>query len=199
MKLAQNIRENRERLGLSQGELAKAVFVSRQTVSNWETGRTYPDVQSLLLLSRRFGVSVDSPIEADADGVEEALAAGSRRMSLLGIVMAVFAIACAAWVLASIALDLSMAASVVPAAALLVPAAITAAKIEKMRRDHQLFTYQSAAAFMAGKDPDVLNRFNQRAGEHWVRNRVLKTVVAVIVGVCCGWGIASMIAKLLNG
>ena len=36
---------------MSQEQLAEAIFVSRQTISNWETDRTYPDVQSLLLLS----------------------------------------------------------------------------------------------------------------------------------------------------
>ena len=46
------------------GQLAEAIFVSRQTISNWETDRTYPDVQSLLLLSNLFGVSVDDTIES---------------------------------------------------------------------------------------------------------------------------------------
>ena len=59
MKLAQNIRENRERLGLSQGELAKTVFVSRQTVSNYETGRSRPDVEMLVHLSSALGADVN--------------------------------------------------------------------------------------------------------------------------------------------
>ena len=58
MEVGNRIREERERLGVSQEELARRVFVSRQTVSNWETGKTYPDVQSLLLLSGLFEVSV---------------------------------------------------------------------------------------------------------------------------------------------
>ena len=60
MELARRIKEHRERLGMSQSELAKKVFVSRQTISNWETDRTYPDVQSLLLLSNLFGVSAST-------------------------------------------------------------------------------------------------------------------------------------------
>ena len=58
MEVGNRIREERERLGVSQEELARRIFVSRQTVSNWETGKTYPDVQSLLLLSGLFEVSV---------------------------------------------------------------------------------------------------------------------------------------------
>ncbi|MBM6906576.1 helix-turn-helix domain-containing protein [Collinsella tanakaei] len=37
MELARRIKEHRERLGMSQSELAKKVFVSRQTISKWET------------------------------------------------------------------------------------------------------------------------------------------------------------------
>lgn len=52
---------------MSQEQLADAIFVSRQTISNWETDRTYPDVQSLLLLSNLFEVSVDSLIKGDVE------------------------------------------------------------------------------------------------------------------------------------
>ena len=45
------IRKFREAAGLSQAELARRVYVSRQTVGNWEAGRTLADVQSLVLLS----------------------------------------------------------------------------------------------------------------------------------------------------
>lgn len=53
------IRAQREALGLSQAELARRVYVSRQTVGNWESGRTLADVQSLVFLANVFGVSVD--------------------------------------------------------------------------------------------------------------------------------------------
>ena len=53
------IRECRAASGLSQAELARRVFVSRQTVGNWEAGRTLADVQCLVLLARVFGTTVD--------------------------------------------------------------------------------------------------------------------------------------------
>lgn len=56
------IREFREAAGLSQAELARRVYVSRQTVGNWEAGRTLADVQSLVLLSQVFGTTVDALI-----------------------------------------------------------------------------------------------------------------------------------------
>ena len=56
------IREFREAAGLSQTELARRVYVSRQTVGNWESGRTLADVQSLVLLGQVFGTTVDALI-----------------------------------------------------------------------------------------------------------------------------------------
>ena len=43
MELGGQIKRHRTRLGLSQEELADRIFVTRQSVSNWENGRTYPD------------------------------------------------------------------------------------------------------------------------------------------------------------
>ena len=51
MEIGGRIRELRAVHGMSQDDLAARVYVSRQTISSWENGKTYPDVQSLLLLS----------------------------------------------------------------------------------------------------------------------------------------------------
>lgn len=47
--------------------LAEHAYVSRQTVSNWETEKSYPDVHSLLILSGLFGVSLDELIKGDVE------------------------------------------------------------------------------------------------------------------------------------
>ncbi len=198
MELARRIKEHRARLGMSQADLARALFVTRQTISNWETSRTYPDAQSLLLMSGLFGVSVDSLLKDDSQEMREALAAGSRKMNRLGAVMAAFGLACAAWVVVGIALDWDTALIAVPAAALFAPAMCAAFLVDKMRHDNQLFAYQSVLAFLAGEDPDVSNRYNQRAREHWVARRVAQTVLFIILGLCCGWGAASIISRLFG-
>ena len=198
MELARRIKEHRARLGMSQADLARALFVTRQTISNWETSRTYPDAQSLLLMSGLFGVSVDSLLKEDSQEMREALAAGSRKMNRLGAVMAAFGLACAAWVVVGIALDWDTALIAVPAAALFAPAMCAAFLVDKMRHDNQLFAYQSVLAFLAGEDPDVSNRYNQRAREHWVARRVAQTVLFIILGLCCGWGAAGIISRLFG-
>ena len=44
MELGKQIKECRQAAGLSQEELAERVYVSRQTISNWENDKSYPDV-----------------------------------------------------------------------------------------------------------------------------------------------------------
>ena len=73
MEIKEQLKEHRARLGLSQEELADRIFVSRQTISNWETDRTYPDVQSLLLLSEIFGTSIDELVKGDVATMEKTI------------------------------------------------------------------------------------------------------------------------------
>lgn len=90
MELARQLKAKREERGLSQDEVSKAIFVSRQTISNWENDKTYPDVQSLLLLSQLFDVSIDELVRGDVVAMQRAIAEDSRRMRLLSIGMLAF-------------------------------------------------------------------------------------------------------------
>lgn len=58
--LGDNIRINRERLGINQVELAKLMGVSKQTVSNWENDNRIPPTQTLDKLADIFNVTTDS-------------------------------------------------------------------------------------------------------------------------------------------
>ena len=61
MTLGNNLLRIREEHGLIQQEFGQLVHVTRQTVSNWENGKSYPDLQSLIIISDRYGVSLDIP------------------------------------------------------------------------------------------------------------------------------------------
>lgn len=65
MKLGSSVKEKRTELGLTQQDLAEQLNVSRPTISNWETGRSYPDLDSLLQLSDILGLTVDSLLRGD--------------------------------------------------------------------------------------------------------------------------------------
>lgn len=198
MELSRHIKENRVRLGMSQEQLAEAIFVSRQTISNWETDRTYPDVQSLMLLSNLFEVSVDSLIRGDVEEMEATLASESKRMNRLGIVMVVCGGAAIIWTLATALMDLSLPIILIPAAILFIPAAISAGIAEKIKHDNQLYSYRAIEAFMQGEDPNVLSKQNQKAGKGWGVKLAIKIVIGAAIGFCCGWGLISILQKLLG-
>ena len=67
MELEHRLVELRKEKNLSQEELAEKLYVSRQTISNWERGKTYPDINSLLLIATYFGISLDNLIRGDVD------------------------------------------------------------------------------------------------------------------------------------
>lgn len=59
LHLGENIRENRRRMGLTQEQLADRLGVSFQSVSRWENGTTYPDMELLPEIARLFDTTVD--------------------------------------------------------------------------------------------------------------------------------------------
>ena len=60
MTISEKIQYYRKKAGLSQEELAKMLFISRQTISLWETGQTLPTIDNLIKLREIFGVSLDT-------------------------------------------------------------------------------------------------------------------------------------------
>lgn len=58
-----NINELRKKNNLSQDGFANLFHVSRQTVSSWENGKSYPDVEMLIKISQHFGISVDDLVK----------------------------------------------------------------------------------------------------------------------------------------
>lgn len=100
MEIRNRIKSLRARAGMSQEDLAGRIYVSRQTISSWENDKTYPDVQSLLLLSEIFDVTVDSLIKEDVMTMTKTIDSDVRTMKQVAWVMVVFLllmIAAMAW------------------------------------------------------------------------------------------------------
>ena len=66
MTFGQAIKEKREKLGLTQQELAEKLFVSRQTVCRWENGTRCPDLIMAKKISIVLGIAMDDLIPTDA-------------------------------------------------------------------------------------------------------------------------------------
>ncbi len=71
MSFSENLQMIRKKNQLSQEELAELLGVSRQAVSKWELGEGYPEVEKLLILSKKLNVSLDSLMTGSLPGSED--------------------------------------------------------------------------------------------------------------------------------
>ena len=88
MDIGNQIRERRSRLGLSQDELARKLYVSRVTISHWETGKTLPDAQSMLLLANLFDTTIDELVRGDVDEMREMVKRSEQRTRVFAVALA---------------------------------------------------------------------------------------------------------------
>lgn len=65
MNIGEQISKLRKSEGMSQDDFAEMLHVSRQTVSNWENGKSYPDLEMIISISDHFGISVDELLKSD--------------------------------------------------------------------------------------------------------------------------------------
>ena len=84
MILSEQIKLCRKQLGMSQADLADAIWVSRNTVSNWERGDTTPDIQSLVLMGALFGRSLDEMVKGDEQVMAQALERDKNHLLIAG-------------------------------------------------------------------------------------------------------------------
>ena len=65
MEFHEKLQELRKSKGLTQEELAEALYVSRTAISKWESGRGYPSIDSLKEISRYFSVTIDDLLSGE--------------------------------------------------------------------------------------------------------------------------------------
>ncbi|HQD50347.1 MAG TPA: helix-turn-helix transcriptional regulator [Defluviitaleaceae bacterium] len=79
MELGKQIKKYRKALSLSQDALAEKIFVSRQMISNWENDKSYPDINSLILLSEVFNTSIDNLVKGDVETMKKEISQFERK------------------------------------------------------------------------------------------------------------------------
>ena len=99
MQLGQTIVKIRKEHELTQEEFAKEFNVTRQTVSNWENEKSYPDLLTLVKISDMFGCSLDSMLKENPDMTEamnKSIQLGNafRKKSKTNLIVAVIGIIC---------------------------------------------------------------------------------------------------------
>lgn len=70
MEIGKKIKEARVASGLTQEQVAEELHISRQTISNWENEKSYPDIVSVVKLSDLYSVSLDDLLKGDVKMLE---------------------------------------------------------------------------------------------------------------------------------
>ena len=150
MELGKQIRRYRNERSFSQETLAEKVYVSRQTISNWENGKSYPDVNSLVLLSEAFEVSLDKLIKGDVENMKEQINREDQQIfNCLSVIYTVLLLAVAVTPLPLV--EFLSYAGLGIWLALLGVALYVARLVEKKKKEMDVQTYKEIVAFMEGK------------------------------------------------
>ena len=157
LELGKQIKKHRQEAHLSQDELANRIYVSRQTISNWENDKSYPDVNSLVLLSEIFQISLDKLIKGDIEVMKDVIQKEEidkmnrygKIYTIMLIVTAVSAVPLFTWlgVWAFVPWGIIWASSM-----------CFAFKIEKIKKDNDVQTYKEIVAFSEGKRLDDIHK-----------------------------------------
>ena len=191
MELGAQVKKYRSEMGISQEELAEKIYVSRQTVSNWETGKNYPDIHSLLLLSTLFNVSLDQLIKGDVDIMKKEIK--GTEMKKLYKYGNIYAVLLALTVVTAVPLAVWMGwYAFLPWGALFAVTGYFALKVEKVKKDNDIFTYKEIVAFTEGKRLDEMER-QQEVGKRPYQQALLALGSAMLGAIMC-----YLIAKLLG-
>ena len=100
MKLGKEISTIRKEYGMTQEAFGQLFHVTRQTVSNWENEKSYPDLQTLVEMSNHFGTSLDTLLKEDEhmiQAIDKERHVGKRLIKGILAAICIIAIVCAAY------------------------------------------------------------------------------------------------------
>ena len=92
MEIGKKLKDARIKSGLTQEEIAEKLNVSRQTISNWENEKSYPDIISVIELSSLYSISLDDLLKGDEEmkkHLEESTNVVKSNQKLFGVIVIV--------------------------------------------------------------------------------------------------------------
>ena len=162
MEIGKQIKKYRTELSLSQEEFADKIFVTRQTVSNWENDKNYPDINSLVLMTEIFGISLDSLVKGDIEKMQEEIkkedieyfSKANRRLTLFFI-----------WdfIMLVPLLKLFGIWGAVIYGTVFILGFIEAIKVEKQKKRLDIQSYKEISSFLEGKRLDEIEKEREKA------------------------------------
>lgn len=160
MELGNQIRKYRNKLELSQEILAGKIYVSRQSISNWENNKNYPDINSLIRLSEVFNISLDILMKGDLNKMKneinkkEQYDFGKLSLILTGL-FAILAITPAPllYFLKKLGIAIWILLAIVTM--------YIAFLVEKQKRKFDIHTYKEIIAFSEGESLEEISKASE--------------------------------------
>ena len=188
LEIGKTIKQHRTEFGWSQEALAEKAYVSRQTVSNWETEKSYPDVHSLLILSDLFGVSLDELIKGDVAVMKEQVKSKDvrtfKKLQLicgLGILLLI--------VTGVPLLEYGGAIGGVVWGALAVGVFLAWHRFEQIKSENDVQTYREVLAFVNGSTLDDIEKEKEAQKRKSMKGLEIIVIVQAIVILLVGVGV----------
>lgn len=183
MELGRQIKKYRTELKWSQEELAENAYVSRQTVSNWENEKNYPDIHSLLILSNLFNVSLDELIKGDVEVMKNEI--NKEEIKKFTSLSAIFAVMMIVMTVSAIPLVLLL--HLAGAAIWLAIVGVTiyfAFRVEKVKKNNNIQTYKEIIAFVNGERLDEIASYREE-GKRVYQKILMSICSGVIAFIIC--------------
>lgn len=185
MEIGSQIKKLRNSQGLSQEELAEKIYVTRQTISNWENEKSYPDIHSLLALSSIFEISLDQLIKGDIEIMKQEISKEEvRRFNRMGRLFAVLFFA-SIIIFVPLVVFLKIPGIIIWAIFYMVTL-VVAFRVEKLKKSNNIHTYKEIVAFSEGKTLDEIQKQRE------IGKRPYQTALKLLVGGCIGAVIAAI-------
>ena len=183
MDIGSRIKKYREDQNISQEELALKIFVSRQTISNWETNKSYPDIKSLIMLSNIFNVSLDNFIKKDIEEMRKII--DSKKVKEFNVMSYVFLVEMLVLIISAYPLfKLLDFIGFIIWISLYIISFGTARVIERFKKENNIQTYKEIIAFIDGKKL-TYEETQQEIGKRMYQKIILAFVTGIITFIIC--------------
>lgn len=180
MEIGKQIKKLRTGFNFSQEELAEKIYVSRQTISNWENDKSYPDLKSLVLVSNLFNITLDALVKGDIEEMKQGINTDDiKQFNRTAHIFTVLLLAVMilpvplfkilgdiGWVIWGMIFVFSFCYSI---------------KVEKLKKSFNVQTYKEIIAFVEGKPLDN-NQQNQEKGKRIYQKILIVIGVALLTG-----------------
>lgn len=183
MELGIQIKKYRGEKGLSQENLAEKLYVSRQTVSNWENEKTYPDINSLLRLSEIFGVSLDTLIKGDVEKMKNEIK--KEEITKVKKYGAIYTVLFVLTMVSAVPLFYWLGIkALIPWGILALIMILFSFKVETLKKENNIQTYKEIISFCEGKHLDEIQQAQEYGKRPYQKVVIVIAVIVTTLVVC---------------